>query len=73
MRNSPVRHTVQKQGFPGFVSLNQYQAEKLGVSRQHILLRPTKTKLYIIEWAKPLVADHVRTNTGLAVIGYPAS
>lgn len=34
---------------PGFVSLNQYEAEDLGVSRQHILLRPTKTKLYIID------------------------
>lgn len=35
---------------PGYVSLfSSYDAERLGVSRHHILLRPTETKLYIID------------------------
>jgi signal transduction histidine kinase len=34
---------------PGFVGLNVYDADELGVSRHHIMLRPTDSKLYILD------------------------
>ncbi len=34
---------------PGFVSLNDYDGEALGVSRRHALLRSTETHLYILD------------------------
>ncbi|MBI5958734.1 MAG: FHA domain-containing protein [Chloroflexi bacterium] len=34
---------------PGIVSLNLYDADELGVSRQHVMMRPTDAKLYVID------------------------
>jgi signal transduction histidine kinase len=34
---------------PGLVSLSSFDADELGVSRRHVLLRPTNAKLYVID------------------------
>src|SRR5574341_1710703 len=34
---------------PDYYSLTPYNAEELGVSRRHVLLRPTDTKLYVTD------------------------
>lgn len=34
---------------PDHVSLNRFRAEELGVSRNHLLLRPTDTHLYVVD------------------------
>jgi K+-sensing histidine kinase KdpD len=34
---------------PGFVSLDPYDADDLGVSRRHAMLRPTESRLYIVD------------------------
>ena len=34
---------------PGFLSLDPFDAEELGVSRHHVVLRPTESKLYIVD------------------------
>ncbi len=34
---------------PDMVSLSQFDADDLGVSRQHLMLRPTAAKLYVID------------------------
>jgi signal transduction histidine kinase len=36
-------------GGPGFIDLNPYDAERLGVSRRHLMLRPTDTNLFCLD------------------------
>ena len=36
-------------GAPDIVDLTPYNADELGVSRRHLMLRPTETKLYVLD------------------------